>query len=315
MSPLREELARYLNIRRSLGYDLRTAERVLRKFVAFVEQAGSNHITVGLFLRWRDAFGHAQRSTWAARLGIVRRFAQWLQCLDTRHEVPPRTLIPSRYHRSPPYIYSPLEIRRLIGVAAQLPSFNGLRGLTYTTVFGLIAVTGLRVGEVTALDVSDVDLETGVLTIRRGKFGKARLLPVSGSTQARLEAYAQERDRLLGVPPTAFFISDNGHRLTDCGVRYNFAVVGQSLGLRPVQRFNRHGRGPRVHDLRHTFAVQTILNWYRTGQDPAKEMLRLTTYLGHATPNHTYWYLEAVPELLQLASQRATASLAREGRV
>lgn len=303
MSTLSRELDRYLTIRRSLGYDLGTTERVLRKFIAFAEQEDAEYISTALFLRWQEAFGSANQQTWAGRLGIVRLLAQWLHCIDPRHEVPPQGLIPIRYRRARPYIYSNEEIRRIVEVAAELPSTYGLRALTSSTLFGLIAVTGLRINEALSLDVADVDLEAGLLTVRRGKLGKARLLPVSDSTTLRLVAYARERDRLLGAPPEAFFVLEHGERLTDCGARYNFAVVCQSIGLRPAGKFYRHGRGPRIHDLRHTFAVQTLLNWYRTGKDPAREMIKLTTYLGHASPAHTYWYIEAVPELLDLASQ------------
>jgi integrase/recombinase XerD len=315
MNTLSQELDRYLTIRRSLGYDLRTTERILRKFIGYAEQQRADHITTDLFLRWRDAFGHAHRATWAGRLGMVRLFAQWLHGIDTRHEVPPSALIPSRFRRPTPYIYSQEEIRRLIATAAELPSVNGLRGLTYATLFGLIAVTGLRISEAVALDIRDVDLVTGVLTVRRGKLGKARLLPVAASTQAQLAAYAKERDRLLGTRPESFFVSDQGTRPTDCCARYNFAVVCQRMGLRPLQRFHRHGRGPRIHDLRHAFAARTLLDWYRTGKDPTREMIRLTTYLGHANPGHTYWYFEAIPELMELAAQRSSAALAREGHV
>lgn len=312
MNTLSEELDRYLAIRRALGYDLRTTERILRKFIGFAEEQKADHITTDLFLRWRSAFGHAHRATWAARLGMVRLFAHWLHGIDVRHEAPPATLIPSRLRRPRPYIYSEEEIRRLIATAAELPSVNGLRGLTYATLFGLIAVTGLRISEALALDVRDVDLERGILTVRRGKLGKARLLPVEASAQAQLVAYAKARDRLLGTRPESFFVSDQGTRPTDCCTRYNFAVVCQRMGLRPLQRFHRHGRGPRIHDLRHAFAARTLLNWYRTGKDPTREMIWLTTYLGHSDPGHTYWYFEAVPELMELAAQRSSAPLARE---
>lgn len=315
MSTLFQELNRYLSIRRSLGYGLSTTERTLRKFVAFAKQKSANHITTDLFVRWQEAFGHAHRATWAARLGMVRLFAQWLHGIDSRHEVPPQALIPCRYRRSRPYIYSPEEIRRIINTAGELPSIYGFRGLTFSTLFGLIAVTGLRISEAISLDVGDLDLKSEVLSIRRGKLGKARLTPISDSTAAQLAIYAKERVRLLGCHHKAFFLSERGERVTDCCVRYNFAVVCQRLGLRPVQRFNRHGRGPRIHDLRHTFAANTLLNWYRTGKDVAVEMIKLTTYLGHTDPVHTYWYIEAVPELLELASWRASASLAKEDRV
>lgn len=304
MSTLSEELDRYLTIRRGLGYDLGTAERILRKFTAFAEQEGANLISIDLFLRWQEAFGHANRNTWSARLGMVRLFAQWLHSIDTRHEVLPKALIPSRYHRVRPYIYSDEEIRRIVDTAAELPSVNGIRALTCSTLFGLIAVTGLRISEALSLDTADVDIEAGVITLRKGKLGKARLLPLSESTTRQLRAYAKERDRLLGVRSKPFFVSDHGERVTDCGARYNFASVCQTIKLRPAEKFNRHGRGPRIHDLRHTFAVRTFVNWYRSGADPSREMVKLTTYLGHTDPAHTYWYIEAVPELLELASRR-----------
>lgn len=311
MSPLRQELERYLTIRRSLGYDLGTAARVLRRFVAFAEGQGAEHITPDLFIRWQEAFGAAGRQTWSARLGMVRLFAQWLHGLDPAHEAPPQGLIPGRRRRPRPHIYSEAEITSIIAAAAELPSIYGLRGLVYGTLFGLIATTGLRIGEALALDTGDVDLEAGVLTIRRGKLGKARLVPIDDSVVRRLGAYVEERDRLLGAHAPALFVNDQGGRVGDCGARYNFAHVCQQLGLRPPQRFGRHGRGPRIHDLRHTFAARTIIGWYRNGDDPAREMIKLTTYLGHASPENTYWYIEAVPELLELAAQRVTGEARR----
>ena len=161
MSTISKELDRYLSIRRSLGYGLGTTERILRRFIAFAEREEAEYLSTALFLRWQEAFGHANRHTWARRLGMVRLFAQWLHGLDPRHEVPPQGLIPGRYRRVRPYIYSDEEIRRLVETAADLLSINGIRALTCSTVFGLIAVTGLRISEALSLDVADVDLDTG----------------------------------------------------------------------------------------------------------------------------------------------------------
>jgi integrase/recombinase XerD len=305
---LRHELERYLTIRRNLGYDLRTHERVLRRFIDFAEAEQASHITLPLLRRWQDAFGQAGRQTWAARFGMVRLFAQWLHGLDPAHEVPPRGLIPSRYRRRRPYIYSAAEIAAIVAAAAELPSVYGMRGLTCSTLFGLIAVTGLRISEALGLDTADADLHDGVLRIRRGKLGKQRLIPLAGSVTERLRRYASERDRLLGHTPEPFFVTCGGDRLGDCGARYNFALVCQRIGLRDPRHDGRHGRGPRIHDLRHSFAARTLIDWYRTGQDPAREMIKLTTYLGHTGPEHTYWYIEAVPELLELASRRVVGS-------
>ena len=312
MSTLAKELDRYLSIRRSLGYDLRTDERILRRFITFAEGQGDHHVSTDLFLRWQAFCAPVKRHTWARRLGIVRIFAQWLHGLDPEHEVPPQSLIPCRHRRPQPYIYSEQEIRRIVAAAAELPSINGIRPLTCAALFGLLAVTGLRVSEALSLDTGDIDMETGVLTLRVGKGGKERILPLSQSTTACLEAYAAERDRLLGYRPEAFFVADRGHRLTDCGARYNFAAVCRAIGMREPTKFHRHGRGPRIHDLRHSFAVRTLIDWYRTGKDPAREMIKLSTWLGHASPANTYWYIEAVPELLELASRRAVHSLTGE---
>lgn len=312
MRTLHNELERYLFIRRGLGYKLNTAERILRRFIEFMGQEGETYISTRCFLQWKKVFGHANTQTWSRRLGIIRIFARWMHGIDPRHEVPPHSLIPCQSHRSRPYIYSEEEIRMIVETAAELTSRNGIRPLTYSMLFGLIAVTGMRISEAVSLNVADVDLTAGIVAVRKGKLEKERLLPVSMGTAKRLAAYALERDRLNGSPPTAFFISDHGKRLDDCAARYNFAIVCQRIGLRPPQKFFRHGRGPRIHDLRHTFAVRTLLNWYRSGKDPAREMIKLVTYLGHENPAHTYWYIEAVPELLELASRRAEESLAGE---
>ncbi|HVD73588.1 MAG TPA: tyrosine-type recombinase/integrase [Xanthobacteraceae bacterium] len=302
------QLDRYLSVRRSLGYDLRTEERRLRRFARFADQEGAPHIDTALFLRWDASLPAATTSTRSARLSAVRLFAQWLSSIDPAHEVPPRGLLPDRSQRPRPHIYSEAEIASIIAAAKALPSIYGLRGLTYSTLFGLIAVTGLRISEALALDHDDLDVENGVVRVRRGKLGKERLLPLDSTVVAQLVGYSAERDRLLGSAPDAFFVTCKGTRLTDCSARYNFAHACQQIGLRAHQHYCRHGRGPRIHDLRHTFAVQTMINWYRTGKDPAREMIRLTTYLGHTDPDNTFWYLEAVPELLDLAMARVTSN-------
>lgn len=312
MNTLSEELERYLAIRRGFGYDLSTSARILRRFVAFAHEQGMNHITTELFLKWKSTFGAAGPQTWSARLGMVRLFAQWLSGIDPGNEVPPKGLIPGRCRRPRPYIYSDQEIVQIIDGAMRLHSLRGIRGLTYATLFGLIAVTGLRVSEAIAIDNDDIDLVYDVLTVRRGKQGKPRIVPISKSTAKELHIYAKERNRLLGHSPRAFFVSDLGTPLTDCAVRYNFAMICQSIGLRSPQKLAKHGRGPRIHDLRHTFAARILVNWYRTGNDPDREMIKLSTYLGHVKPEYTYWYIEAVPELLELASRRVTRSLAGE---
>ena len=315
MTPLSVRLKQYIAMRRSLGFEMSFAERVLRKFAEFADRERAEHITVDLFLRWKEQYGSANNYTWGRRLSMVRIFAGWLQGFDPRTEVPPAGLITSRPRRARPHIYTDDQIAAIVTEAGRLPSPYGLRAWTCSTLFGLIAVTGLRVNEALGLDEEDVDLKEAVLTIRRAKNRKTRFAPISLCAAERLRAYRAERNRILGAGRVAFFLLENGERPTDCCARYNFALVCQQIGLRKPQRFCKHGRGPRIHDLRHTFAVRTIMDWYRRGLDPDREMLKLSTYLGHSKPELTYWYIEAIPELLQLASQRAERNLAgREAR-
>ena len=305
MSALRQAIEQYLTLRRGLGFELREAETVLRRFVAFAEREDAAHLTTDLVLRWTRQPSRAQPATWASWVAIVRRFARWWSASDPRTEVPPEGLLPHRFRRQRPYLYSDPEIGQLVRTAAQLPSANGMRPLTYSTFFGLVAATGMRISEGLALDRRDVDLEEGIVTIRRTKFAKLRLVPLHASTREALERYAAQRNRILRRLETpAFFVSEHGRRITQWSTRYHFARVSQQVGLRAPAGGNRHGHGPRIHDLRHRFAVRTLIEWYRKGLDVEREIPKLATYLGHVHVNDTYWYIEAVPELLQLASER-----------
>ena len=304
MSTLRQAAEQYLQLRRDLGCKLRETGRLLEDFVAFAERKGAPHVTTDLALHWAQQPAGVQPATWASRLRIVRRFALWLSAADRRTEVPLAGLLPGRYVRRRPYIYSDAEIKDLVRAAGQLASAAGLRGRTYATLFGLVAVTGMRISEVVALDREDVDLDEGILRIRRTKFGKSRLVAVHDSTRQVLAEYARERDRIVRRPAApAFFLSEGGDRVTACAARDNFAKVSREVGLR-APTAGRHGRGPRLHDMRHRFAVCTLLRWYRAGIDVEREIPKLATYLGHVHVNETYWYVEAVPELLELAARR-----------
>lgn len=303
---LEAQLDQYLKIRRSLGYDLSTGERILRRFVRFADENNVSYVSTDLFLKWMASIPAVRGGTQTARLTAVRIFAQWLSGIDPSHQVPPVGLLPHRINRSRPYIYTKAEIAAILAGARALPSVYGVRGLTCSTLFGLISVTGLRISEALALDRHDLDESLGVLRVRRGKYGKERVLPVDQSVVDHLGDYLMERDRLIGEAVAPLFVIEQGTRLTDCSARYSFARSCQDIGLREPQRHLKHGRGPRIHDLRHTFAVRTMIGWYEAGKDPNREMIRLTTYLGHTKPSATYWYLEAVPELLQLAMDRAS---------
>lgn len=312
MTAFGRALQEYLALRRSLGSQLRGPEFHLRRFIEFLDREGAEVITTELTMRWVTAPGGASLATRAGRLGDVRRFAAWLSASEPRTEIPPQDLLPQRHRRTPPYIYSDAEIARIIEEAARLPSRSGLRARTYATLFGLIAVTGLRLGEAVALDQDDVDLDNGVLAVRRGKFGKSRFVPLHDSARDALRGYARARDHLLPRPATpALFIAEHGRRVTSCSARYTFAVISRAAGLRAPTLDNRHGHGPRIHDMRHRLAVRTLIRWYREGRDVERELPKLATYLGHAHVTDTYWYLEAVPELLQLATERASRAKER----
>jgi len=307
MSTLGEALETYLALRRGLGTELVRPGAYLRRFVEFLEHEGASVVTTALALRWATAPADATPATWASRLDDVRRFAAWLSATDPRTEVPPRGLLPDRYRRRPPYVYSDEEIERIVCHARRLPSRLMLRAQTYATLFGLLAATGLRLSEALALDRGDVDLRGGVLAVRRTKFGKSRFVPVHESTRRALRHYAQLRDRLVPrVASRAFLLSERGSRVTQCSARYNFVVVSRAIGLRPPARGHHHGHGPRLHDMRHRLAARTLVRWYRDGRDVERELPKLSTYLGHVHVADTYWYIEAVPELLQLATERAT---------
>lgn len=305
MKTLTQRLDEYLALRRSMGFDLSFDERVLRKFTGFGDENGYNAISTPLFLDWKANYGSADANTWSHRLGMVRRFAFWLAEHDDQTEVPSSQLVMGRYRRRVPYIYAPIQIANIVAEAGRLPSPYGLRGALWQTLFGLIAVTGMRVNEALSLEMDDVDLDRALLTLRNTKNGKDRRLPINEDTASRLVEYARMRDRLVAPQSPRFFIQEDGQHAKDCAARYNFAQVSKNLGLRLPQAFNRHGIGPRIHDLRHTFAVHTILDWFRNCRDIEAEMYKLSTYLGHSEPKHTFWYIEAVPELMQIAATRA----------
>lgn len=304
MSALSDALIKYLAMRRALGTRLRCPESWLRRFVAFADAEGAAFVTTELAVRWALRSVGVQRATHARRLGIVRAFAVWLQATDARTQVPPQRILPATRRRPAPHVYSDHEIADLIAAAGQLGSASGLRATTFKTLLGLLAATGLRPGEALALDISDVDLVSGVLTVRESKFGKSRLVPLEESARAALVTYATFRDTVRpGRDTLAFLVTARGARMGACATRWTFARLCQAVGLRP-RRHRRNGRGPRLQDIRHTFATRRLVEWYRAGLDVDRLMPRLTTYLGHVSIKETYWYIQAVPELLRLATDR-----------
>jgi integrase len=305
MTTLAKACADYLALRRSLGFKLQQTARELPRFVQFIEGRGATAITTELALQWAQEDPAASSVTHADRLGMVRRFAAWRNASDPRTEIPPARLLPRRYQRPAPYIYSDEEVAKIVSAAADLPSHKGLRGLTFSTVFGLLAVTGMRIGEVIALDREDVDFQAGILNVREGKLGKHRLVPIHVTTQQALLHYAGRRDAILHGAKPAFFVSERGRRVTAFSAWKNFVKVTRQIGLRPPAEEDGRGCGPRQHDLRHRFAVATLIDWYRAGADVDREIPKLATYLGHEGPAEVYWYLQAVPQLLELAAERS----------
>jgi integrase len=295
---LRQALGDYLRIRRRLGFKLTADQRLLENFVSFLEQAGAQRITTDLAVTWAKLPVDARPHRWRQRLGIVRAFARYLATIDPASEVPATDLLPASRPRVAPYIYSPAEIDALIDAARAVTP--PLRGATYGTVIGLMATSGLRLGETLALDHADVDLRDGALHVRANQT-KQREVPLHHTTTKALREYARVRD---GRWPThqspAFFLNLRGGRLSKCEFNNRFAKLIGEVGL--------EGRGerdrPRPHDLRHTMAVRTLLDWHHAGEDVDRRMPLLSTFLGHTQPESTYWYLQAVPELMALISSR-----------
>jgi len=299
MSGRRAELANYLAVRRALGFKLRRASLLLADFVGYLEANGTDTITTENAFAWASLPVNASSDWWGYRLSVVRAFARHLHAIDPVHDVPPTGLLPAKTHRATPYLYSDANIAALMAAARQLRS--PLRAATFETLVGLLAVTGLRIGEALRLDRDDVELTFGVLRIRQTKFGKSREVPLHPSTVEALAAYALRRDQLCPRPrEQAFFVSTAGTRLLYCNAHLAWLDLVRRARLGPRSATCR----PRPHDLRHSFAVRTLLGWYRDGADVAACMPLLSTYLGHVHPGNTYWYLSAAPELLTLVAAR-----------
>jgi integrase len=299
MTTLREAFGDYLRVRRRLGFEMPQDGRLLEGFVDFLERAGTQRITTELALEWARLPVHAHPHTGRQRLSVVRGFARYLATIDPASEVPSKDLLPGHRPRIAPHIYTDEEIGALMKAAGKLRP--PLRAVRHQTLIGLLAVTGMRAGEALSLDCQDVDLRHGVLRVRAGKQKKQREIPVHDTTISALREYARQRDERFPTPSTpAFFISARGRRLARSELNRTFTELIRGIGLE-----GRGTRGrPRPHDLRHTLAVRTLLEWLQAGENIDRRMPLLSTFLGHADPASTYWYLEAVPELLALISQR-----------
>ena len=303
MSTLRKALQDYLQLRHALGFKLEREGVLLPRFVSFLEQEDAAHITTSLAARWAMTPASASPRQWAERLGEVRLFARFLAAQDPHTEVPPRDLlprVPSR--RLVPFVYEDAD---LLALMRATDIFDGVKRSTYATLLGLLAVTGMRVGEAINLDRDDINWRAQLLVIRSAKFGKSRELVLHRTTLDALRAYLRIRDRVLPHPRSpALLLSLAGTRLLYKNVQRGFSQL-----LRRAALPQRLPRRPRLHDLRHAFAIKTLTRWYREGLDVEARLPLLSTYLGHVHPSQTYWYLTATPEMMRLAERRARKAL------
>jgi integrase/recombinase XerD len=300
MSAFAQHLDDYLRLRRALGHQLADSGRLLPRFVAYLDAMAASTITVDIALAWvQQPEADPSSSVWLRRMTAVRGFARHMSGIDAATEVPPLGLVTFRRRWRPPFIYSEADVLALMAEVPRLIP-TPLRAATFQTMIGLLAATGMRVGEAIALRRVDIDWSDGVAVVRGAKFNKSRELPFDSTTLQALGAYAGLRDRLVPDPSSpTFFVSRKGTPLiyTDFGEKFRQLVRASGVGTgSPFPA--------RVHDLRHSFAVNTLIRWYRQGENVGALLPRLSTYLGHLTPGYTYWYLSAAPELLELAAAR-----------
>jgi integrase/recombinase XerD len=301
MKTFREAIQDYLTLRRGLGFKLKKHSRMLEEFASFLEHAGALCITSRLALQWATQPEHIQPAEWAARLSVVRGFARYWSATDPMTEIPPEGLLPYCHNRAKPYLYSDGQIQQLLEAAKNMPAAHSLQPWTYHSLFGLLAVTGLRISEALNLLSTDVDWSEGILTIRASKFGKSRLIPLHASSLKILSDYGVRRDVLFADRKTPyFFCSRFASRLDEGQVRRVFYVISRQIGIRGATA----SKGPRLHDFRHRFAVETLLRWHRTGEDVQRRLPILSTYLGHGHVTDTYWYVTGTPELMAAVGQR-----------
>ncbi|HET6186238.1 MAG TPA: tyrosine-type recombinase/integrase [Trebonia sp.] len=289
----------YLAMRRGLGY---RRETYLRGFAGFLDRSGQRGaVPLWLSMQRATATSASDPRNPARRLAAVRGFLRHLAALDGSTQIPPPGLLGPARHRRPPHVYSDEEIASLLRAAAALSPAGGLRPQCYVTLFSLLACTGLRISEALALARDDVDLTEGVITVRAGKGGKSRLVPLHPSALEPLGAYVCRRG--AAAAPAAFFRTDDHDRLTYAAVRSTFNGLRRRLGWSGEGRT----RPPRIHDLRHRMAVKRLLAWHAENADVDAKLPALATYLGHSGVSDLYWYFSATPELMTVAAGRFAA--------
>ncbi|MGX6569779.1 tyrosine-type recombinase/integrase [Cupriavidus necator] len=305
MNTLRQAVQDYLDLRRSLGFKLKEAGKALPDFVAFMERHRASYITQALALAWARQPLNVQPAEWARRLCYVRQFARHRSATDLRTEIPAPGLLPFQPKRARPYLYSDGEIRALLRAALEMPYHNEREALlpsTYHCLFGLLSVSGMRLGEARNLEIQDVDLTAGILTIRGAKLGKSRFVPLHASTSKVLAGYIARREHhWAGRPVSSYlFVSSWGNRMDTGQIHRAFYALSRQIGLRGAS----DSHGPRLHDMRHVFATNTLVRWYQSDQDPERRLPILSAYLGHVHVEDTQWYLSGSPELMREAMRR-----------
>jgi integrase len=307
MNTLRQSIAEYLEMRRSLGFKMQEAGALLPDFATFMERRGAAYITQALAVQWATRPKYMQPPSWAGRLCHVRQFARYRRAIDPRTQVPALGLLPFKPKRATPYLYTDKEIRQLLQTTLHVPLTKhrgtcALQPWVYYCLFGLLCVSGLRLGEARNLTLDDVDLKAGVITVRSGKLGKDRWVPLHASTCEVLTSYLDRRNRYWAGRCVSeyFFVSSRGNRLDASVIHRAFYAASRRIGLRGAHE----SKGPRLHDLRHRFATTALLNWYRMNDDPERRLPILSAYLGHVRVADTQWYLSASPELMNEAMRR-----------
>jgi integrase/recombinase XerD len=293
----------YIAMRRGLGYRPVRQEAYLRSFAGFLDRGGHHGpVPLAVSVDWAVSTSSTDPGARSLRLAVVRGFLRHCSCLDGATEVPPPGLLGPMYHRKPPHVYSDSEIATLLQGAAALTPHGGLRPHCYVTLFCLLACTGLRISEALALCQDDVDLAQGVLTVRAGKGGRTRLVPLHPSALEPLQAYANHRDQYVDArtDSNAFFRTEHSDRLTYKAVNSTFTRLRRRLGWTAEGRT----RTPRIHDLRHRMVVRRLQAWHAQGADVDRKIAVLATYLGHVLVSDVYWYLTAVPELMSIVADR-----------
>lgn len=299
MTALADAAADYLALRRRLGHDLADAHRLLPRFVAYLDDIGAATVTIVAAIAWSTAPDvDPASSVWPARMTVARGFARHMTGIDPATEVPPVGLIPSRQRWRPPFLFTAGDVERLVAAASSTIRWR-LPAATHATLIGLLAVTGMRVGEALKLDDDDLDWDEGVILVRESKFGKTRVVPLDPTTVDALRSFAAIRDGLVERRVPAVFVSIRGNRMIYACAQETFRRLCDTTGV-GADAPNR----PRIHDLRHSFAVNTLIGWHRNGENVDARLPALSTYLGHRDPRSTYWYLSAAPELLALAARR-----------